>query len=72
MSEGVNVYAPGEKAMIADGKIEAIISCVALYAHGGVLYEVVWWHDGSRHSVWASEHELGIEQDKRSIGFKVK
>lgn len=56
--------------MIADGTISAIINCVALYAHGGVLYEVVWWQDGSRHSAWLNEQEMISEQSRVGIGFR--
>lgn len=66
----MEVYAPGEKLTIADGSISAIINCVAWYAHGGILYEVVWWKDGGRHSAWLNEQEIISAQPKVGIGFK--
>lgn len=64
------VYPPGSKVTVADGSILAIITCVAIYAHGGILYEVAWWLEGDRHSVWLSDQEFSAEQTKIGIGFK--
>lgn len=66
----MDVFVPGAKVTIADGSIPAIITCVAIYAHGGTLYEVAWWLEGDRHSVWLSEQEFTTEQVKSGIGFK--
>lgn len=66
----MQVYEPGQKVMIADGTIAAIIACVAVYAHGGVLYEVAWWLEGDRHSTWLSEQEFTSEHVKGEIGFR--
>lgn len=70
MAKIIEVYAPGEKVTVGDGSIAAMINCVALYAHGGTLYEVVWWDEGSRQSAWLNEQELSAARAKVEIGFK--
>jgi hypothetical protein len=46
------------------------LATVDLYAYGGVLYEVVWWRDGTRHSAWVSAQEFSSEKPKVGIGFR--
>jgi hypothetical protein len=66
----MEVYAPGQRVMIADGTIPATIVCAAIYAHGGVLYEVGWWLEGDYHSTWLSDKLFTAEHAKVGIGFK--
>ncbi|MBP8124948.1 MAG: hypothetical protein KAZ26_20055 [Caldilineaceae bacterium] len=56
--------------MIANGEIPAVIDCTAIYAHGGVLYQVVWWAGGTRYSEWMAEHELTPSKPKVAVGFR--
>lgn len=65
------VYPPGAKVKIADDAIAGFINCVALYAHGGILYEIVWWSDGIRNSAWLHESEFSSQEEKSQIGFKI-
>lgn len=64
------IYAPGSEVKIGNGKIDAFINCVTLYAHGGVLYEVVWWNEGSRDVAWVNDREIGGDTLKVPVGFK--
>lgn len=65
-----DIFAPGTLVDILSGPKRALINGVALYAHGGILYEVVWWVDGERHGVWLSEDEFTTEEAGVQIGFK--
>jgi hypothetical protein len=70
MTAQFDVYAPGERVTIAGGSIDAIITSVAIYDHGGIQYEVVWWHDSVRNSAWISEPEFATKAEKTEVGFK--
>lgn len=64
----MKIYEPGSSVSFTVGGIEGTINCVSIYAHGGVLYEVVYWQGGDRKSVWVNEQEIsGVS--KKKIGF---
>ena len=58
----------GSKAIVAND-IEVIIIGVTLYAHGGIMYNIAWWDDGSRKDVWIQPCELKADSEKTKIGF---
>ena len=66
----IEAYAPGEEVAIADGTLPAIITCVAFYSHGGILYEVAWWKDGNLHTAWIAENQMSPFKFKVSFSFK--
>lgn len=35
------------------------ITAVAIYEHGGIMYEIAWWNGRSRESEWLSVKEIG-------------
>jgi hypothetical protein len=49
--------------------LEGIVNCACLYAHGGILYEMIYWSNGDRKTVWVNEQEITSNQ-VRNIGFK--
>ena len=49
------IYQPGAKVFLMGTAIEATINCASIYAHGGVLYEMVLWSDWARQSTWVSD-----------------
>ena len=63
------IYQPGAKVFLMGTAIEATINCASIYAHGGVLYEMVWWSDGAIQSTWVSDFEISTSQPKKDIGF---
>lgn len=58
---GIEIYPPKTEVTVADGELEGTINAVAIYAHGGILYEIVWWKDGSRNSAWLSRSEFSLK-----------
>lgn len=68
----MEIFTPGTEILIAHCELRAFINCAALYAHGGTLYEVVWWKDGTRNSAWLNESEIVPTESstaKKKVGF---
>lgn len=63
-----NIYDPGDTVTV--NGTEGFVNCVSLYANGGILYEVVWWKDGSRCSAWVCPQEINTVNQKKDYALK--
>lgn len=62
----------GMQVVLTGSPIEGVITAVCIYAHGGILYEVAYWREGERKTVWVPAQEISNDLPKKQIGFKAQ
>lgn len=69
MGDPTEVNEPGSTVMIKESGVQGMVNCVALYAHGGILYEIVYWSNGERKTCWVNPQEIKANVTKKQVGF---
>lgn len=57
----INTLPVGAEVTISKPRIKGRIHGLAIYIGGNISYEVVYWHDSERNSIWVDERELDLE-----------
>lgn len=69
--EPIDVYTPGTRCVIVNGRIPGLITEVGIHIGGWITYQVAWMNSGARISAWMEEVEIevGTDSPRLTVGF---
>jgi len=54
-------FAPGDRVLLNDGSVRAVVTAVMITAAGVASVECAWWDDGVRYNEWLMPCEVELE-----------